>query len=68
MPAVTKNFPASEVGPGVRCRTSSGAEYLIFQSPGKRRHTLWKAAEGGYEKIASADSPVDLYDRIDWES
>lgn len=62
-----KKLPTADCGRGVLCRTRSGKEYCISQNPEKHRHTLWRIVDGGYEKMASADSPYDLYPLIDWD-
>lgn len=64
--AVTKKIPESENGPGVRCQTTSGQEYLISQCMAPRRFTLWKKVSGGYEKELTGQSPIELYDKIPW--
>lgn len=58
---IIKKLPVSESGHGVHCTTSSGEEYQISQNPDKKKHTLWKIVDGGYQKIATANSPYDLY-------
>ena len=62
-----KKIPASENGVGVICLNKSGKEYRISQNTEKRRHTLWIRGGGGFEKIATAGSPYDLYPIIDWD-
>lgn len=64
---VVKKIPPSECGTGVVCKTQSGKIYKITQNPDKGKHTLWKPLDDGYEKLATADSPYDLYEKIDWE-
>lgn len=64
---IVKKLPAADCGCGVLCRTRSGKEYSISQNPEKHRHTLWRIVDGGYEKMASADSPYDLYPLVDWD-
>lgn len=63
---IAKKLPASDYGNGVLCRTKSGKEYQISHNPEKHKMTLWKITEGGYEKLAVADSPYDLYPLIPW--
>lgn len=64
---IVKKIPATETGHGVICRTRSGKEYRITQNPEKKRHTLWRVVDGGYEKLGSSDSPNNLYSLFDWE-
>lgn len=65
---ITKKIPSSECGSGVLCETRSGKRYQITQSQEKKKHTLWKVVDDGYEKIATGDSPYALYTLIDWDS
>lgn len=64
-----KKIPTSDSGVRVLCRTKSGDEYTISQNPMKdrSRFTLWRNLSDGYEKVASADSPSALYQKIDWK-
>jgi hypothetical protein len=64
---VVKKLPASECGTGVLCTTRSGKQYQISQNPEKKKHTLWRIVDGGYEKLATGNSPYDLYPLIDWD-
>lgn len=64
---IIKKIPTSECGAGQICTTASGKQYRITQNPEKRKHTLWMVVNGGYEKLATSDSPYDLYPMIDWE-
>ena len=64
---IVKKISASECGTGVLCTTRSGKQYQISQNPEKKKHTLWRIVDGGYEKIATGDSPYDLYPLIDWD-
>ena len=63
--AIYLKIPVSENGHGVICNTLSGKKYYISQNLDKHKHTLWQCVEGGYQKIASADSPYDLYKLIE---
>lgn len=65
---ITRKMPASENGPGVRCTTKTGDEYIISQCFIPRRFTLWQVVSGGYRKIATADTPTELYEKISWET
>lgn len=56
-----KQLPKTETGHGVEYTTSSGNVYVISNNPIKKRFTLWKEFEDGYEKIGTANSPIDLY-------
>jgi len=60
MSKILKTLPPSEDGPGMTIITASGAEFRISQNREKRRHTLWRRQNGGYVKVASAGSPLDL--------
>ena len=59
--SVVNQIPKSENGYGVRYITESGNEYVISHNKTKQRFTLWKDVESGYEKIGTANSPIDLY-------
>ena len=59
-----KNLPASENGPGVLC--NGKFVYIISQDLKKNKFTLWIQTEDGYEKITTADSPIKLYDKVEW--
>lgn len=65
--AIVKKLPASEVGASVTHTTADGTVYHVSQNPvaapGKR-FTLWKIVPGGYEKLAAADDPYELYDKM----
>lgn len=63
--AIHQKIPLSENGSGVNYTTLSGDKYYISQNLDKHKHTLWKFIEGGYQKIASMDSPYDLYKLIE---
>ena len=60
-------IPASETGPNVTHTTCSGIVYKVTQNKKKRQFTLWMKVDGGYEKLASRKSPVDLYPLFDLE-
>lgn len=64
-----KNIPSSESGSSVLCKTKNGTEYTVSQNPIKERlrFSLWKHTKGSYEKIATAESPTDLYSLIEWK-
>lgn len=59
--SVVNQIPKSEDGYGVKYTTESGNEYVISHNTIKKRFTLWKSLEKGYEKIGTANSPIDLY-------
>lgn len=63
---IVKKLPTSECGTGVLCTTRSGKQYQISHNPEKKKHTLWRIVDGEYEKLATGDSPYDLYSLIDW--
>lgn len=65
---VVKSIPASENGPGVRMKTRSGAEYIVSMNRDKRKFTLWRCTDAGYEKMSVANAPTDLYQLVDLES
>lgn len=62
---ITKTLPKSEDGRGIECRLPSDV-YLISQNTSKLKNafTLWKIVSGGYEKLASADIPQELEQKI----
>ena len=62
-----KKIPASDNGPGVSCTTKGGNHYQISQNVEKMKFTLWKVVEGGFMKIATANSPLDLDEFIPWD-
>lgn len=62
--AILTQIPSSENGYGVHYTALSWQKYYISQNLDKRKHTLWKHVEGGYQRIAVADSPYDLYEEI----
>jgi len=64
--AVVKKIPASESGPGVQCTTAEGTIYIVSQCFAPKRFTLWEKKAGGYEKLATANTPIDLYEKIPW--
>ena len=64
---LVRKIPSSENGLGVHCTTKCGQEFQISQNNEKKKHTLWKIVPGGFEKIATGDSPYDLYDKIPWD-
>lgn len=55
-----KSIPSSETGHGVLCTTKSGDKYTISQNHSKMQFTLWKHIEDGFEKIATANNPLDF--------
>lgn len=62
-----KEIPDSETGNMVTYYTkpnASGDKYLITHCPFKKRFTLWKCLDGGYEKISESDSPLKFKDMI----
>lgn len=59
--SIVNQIPKSEDGYGVRYITESNNEYIISHNTRKARFTLWKDVKNGYEKIGSANSPIDLY-------
>ena len=60
-----KQIPKTENGPSVHC--NGKFTYIVSQNLNKMKFTLWKKLEDGYEKIATANSPLDLYEKIIWE-
>lgn len=58
--SIVKQIPKTETGHGVHYITST-KEYVISNNPTKAKFTLWKKVENGYEKLGTADSPLDLY-------
>lgn len=63
---IVKKIPATDCGTGVTCTTKSGKQYRISQNIERRKFTLWAVVDGGYEKIVTSDSPIELYAMIDW--
>ena len=63
--AIYQSIPSSENGSGVLYTALSGQKYNISQNLDKRKHTLWRQVDGGYQRIMSADSPYDLYNKIE---
>ena len=59
-------LPVSENGVGVTCLTSSGEQYYISNNLDKGKLTLWRIVDNCYQKVATSNSPYDLYDKIDW--
>lgn len=59
-----KKIPVSEDGAGVIC--NGKFVYIISQNLSKHKFTLWKKVNEEYEKISSADTPIKLYDKIEW--
>lgn len=64
---IVTRIPASETGPNVTHTTRSGIKYKVTQNKKKGQFALWKKVDGGYEKLASRKSPVDLYSLFDLE-
>lgn len=64
---IVKKIPTSDNGPGVSCTTKSGQHYQISQNVEKVKFTLWKIVEGGFVKLATANSPLDFDDLIPWD-
>lgn len=62
--AVVKKIPESENGPGVKVTTRSKDIYHVSQRLAPLQFTLWKEVPGGFEKVATAKSPLDLYEII----
>lgn len=61
-----KKLPTTETGPSLRCFTKSGQQYLITQNPAAAKFTLWRVMEGGYDKLATSNSPVSLSNKVPW--
>lgn len=64
---IVKRISLSDNGPGVSCTTRGGNHYQISQNVEKMKFTLWKVVEGGFVKIATANSPLDLDEFIPWD-
>ena len=67
-----KSLPSAEVEQhGILCRTRSGQEYVITHvvlSAKNHRFTLWRGDDAsGYEKLSTAKSPYELYEKIPWQ-
>ena len=64
--SVQKNIPASELqAPGVYCRAKNN-NYVITSNAYREKFTLWKEVEGGVVRMATASSPLKLYEQIPW--
>lgn len=63
---IIKTIPNTENGTTVTNTTLSGDKYLITRCLEKQRFTLWKILSEGYEKLATATSPLELYNKIPW--
>lgn len=63
--AIRTSLPSSEDGHGVLYKALSGQHYCISQNLEKRKHTLWKILEEGYQQIATSDNPYNLYEKIE---
>lgn len=63
--AVVKTLPKTEDGRGMDCKMPD-ATYHISHNTSKIKNafTLWKVVSGGYEKLASADMPQELEQKI----
>ena len=71
---VVYKFPKTETGPSILCVDSKGIEFVITNNPLKdtKAFTLWKILNEGKdksndiipEKIMTADTPMQLYDKI----
>ena len=60
--SIVKQIPKSDNGHGVLYTKSNGNVYQISNNPIKKRFTLWKVLENGYEKISTSDNPLNLYE------
>lgn len=61
---IYKAIPKSEDGPGVVCNGKD--VYIVSQNLDKKQFTLWRKVPEGYEKIATANNPDKLYDKVVW--
>ena len=41
--------------------------YVISHNEEKDKHILWLIVDEGYQKIATGNSPYELYELIDWD-
>ncbi len=66
-----KKLPVTKDALGVICRTKSGKGYHItharFASGMANRFTLWEVLDNGYRKIDLAQSPMPLYNIVQWK-
>lgn len=62
-----KKIPDSENGRGIVCKTLSGKKYVISHNEEKGKHILWLIVDEGYQKVATGNSPYELYELIDWD-
>lgn len=63
-----KKIPITENGPGVHITTKSGKVYIVSWNKERHKFTLWHKSESGYEKIAVANAPTDLYSLVDMKN
>ena len=61
--SIVKQIPKSDNGHGVLYTKLNGNVYQISNNPIKKRFTLWKVLENGYEKISTSDNPLNLYEK-----
>ena len=62
--ATQKRLPAGDTGPTYTYTNAQGEEYVITWCYTPKRFTLWKKMSDGYEKMATAQAPTELYSRI----
>lgn len=62
---VVKRIPSVENGRGAVYTAMSGNRYKITKHTSKMLFFLWKPVSGGWEKLATMESPYDLYAMID---
>lgn len=67
--AILRRLPDAENGARVTCVDASDRTWTITQSPTAtpaRRFTLYRAVDGGFERVRQAASPLDLYEDVDF--
>lgn len=67
---ILKSIPSTETGSRTTCFTKpydSGDKYIITECPLKAQFTLWKCVEDGFERIKTANNPLDFDDVIPYE-
>lgn len=60
---ILKQIPKTEHNT-VRCIINNHV-YLLTWDKTKDKHSLWAVYKNGFEKLATKNSPLELYDAID---
>lgn len=59
-----KQIPKTETGARTRCIMEKHT-YLLTSNPTTGKHTLWRIEANGFEKLSTANSPLEIYDKIE---